>query len=399
MRARRSGLLLGPVTLANLMALAAAGAFAACDTAPTTPAEDAGAPPPSQGLDDAGSVAPDATPPADAASPFDAGAPAPSAGKDAGHTAADAATDSAPPDASPSAAKQSLVWVWQDYANSLAAVVNNASSFTHISPALYQLNYDYVSGLPQLLNGDDNYDGLSSSDITQKIHDAGLKCIPFMYAGAGNGGTDQGIQNVLSDSPAGAQSSFISSMVSEGVTKGYDGFNLDWEVSNTDDSYSDKLIAFLGAFKKALNAQNMVLSIDIAGFYIEQCNGSGGTGLVDLTKLGPSVDQAIIEDYATGFNNAGASCPASLPTSPSSVDCDDDFGGGLDAMCDLPSNVVSIGLIVQGTNPFASQALAGISSYGFRSVAIWPGNGLFLDPSGIPNGATWYSLLAGFLQP
>ena len=49
-----------------------------------------------------------------------------------------------------------------------------------------------------------------------------------MYAGAGNHGTDQGIQNVLGN-PAIAQS-FIDAQVQEALEQGYDGWNLDWEV-------------------------------------------------------------------------------------------------------------------------------------------------------------------------
>ncbi len=266
-----------------------------------------------------------------------------------------------------------------------------------MSPALYQLNFDYSSGPAQLVNGDDDFDGLSSAQIAQQIHAAGLKCVPLMYAGAGNYGTDQGIQNVLNDSPAGAQASFISSMVTEATTKGYDGYNLDWEVQTTDSSYSAKYVSFLKAFKQALNAKHMALSVDIAGWYILQCTGSGGTGLVDLTKIGESVDQAILEDYSGAFNDTATACPGTPPSGPSSQDCDTDFGGGLDVMCNLPPGVVNIGLISTGTNSFADRALAAASSYGFTNVSVWPDDAQFLNPSGIPNGATWYSLLAQFL--
>ena len=51
--------------------------------------------------------------------------------------------------------KQSLIWVWLDYKNSINTVIQNKASFTHVSPALYQLNYAYTSGTPKLLNPDD----------------------------------------------------------------------------------------------------------------------------------------------------------------------------------------------------------------------------------------------------
>jgi hypothetical protein len=363
--------ILSPIALAALVA--------ACSSADPTATSDAGAP------DGGGYTSPDAS------------TDASTAGDAALHDARPAVDSSDTPVEAGPPARQSLIWVWQDYANSIAAVASHASSFTHVSPALYQLNYDYASGVATQVNTDDDYDGLTSAQVAQKIHAAGLLCVPLMYAGAGNFGTDQGLQNVMNDSPAGAQSSFITSMVTEAMTKGYDGYNLDWEVQNTGYAdYGAKYVSFLAAFKTALNAHQMTLSVDVAGWYTLQCSGSGGDGLADLTKLGPAVDLAIIEDYAGSFDGTATSCPA---MNPSQEDCDSDFGGGLSVMCNLPSNVVSIGLISTGTNSFADEALSGIASYGYTNVAVWPDDSQFLNASGIPGGATWYTLLAGFLHP
>src|SRR5580704_17017246 len=118
----------------------------------------------------------------DGGSPVDSGIPA-SPDTDAGGSVA---------------SKQSLIWVWENYSNALQSVANHSKSFTHVSPALYQLNYNYASGVAQLVNGNDDFGGgLTSKSIAQMIHAPGLKCVPLMYAGAGNSGTDQGIQNVL----------------------------------------------------------------------------------------------------------------------------------------------------------------------------------------------------------
>jgi hypothetical protein len=298
------------------------------------------------------------------------------------------------------AQKQSLIWVWEDYVNSLNAVAAHASSFTQVSPALYQLNYAYASGPAQLLSGD--FDGLSAAQVSQKIHAAGLECIPLIYAGAGNNGTDQGIQNILSDSPVGAQQSFITSMIDAAVSNGYDGYNLDWEVGGTGHDYSDKLVSFLVAFRDALHAKGMTLSLDLGTWYVQQCTGSGGDGFVDFATLGNSVDWAILEDYANtlGAPDSGG-CPAGLQTA---VQCDNGFADGLDVMCDLPPENVSIGLISaysgnSGSNPFAGDSLQALDTYGYRAVAIWPAySNVFLDETGIsPSGATWYSLLADFV--
>ncbi|HWE29179.1 MAG TPA: hypothetical protein VHB97_14320 [Polyangia bacterium] len=305
----------------------------------------------------------------------------------------------AAPDAGGPPAKQSLIWVWQDYVNSLATVAAHASSFTQVSPALYTLNYAYASGAAQLLSSD--FDGLSAAQVSQTIHAAKLACIPLIYAGAGNNGTDQGIQNILNDSPAGAQQSFITSMVTEAVDNAYDGYNLDWEVGNTGHDYSAKLVTFLSAFRDALHAKGMTLSLDLGTWYVQQCTGSGGDGFVDFTTLGDSVDWAILEDYANGLGTPGGGCPSGLQTA---VQCDNDFASALDVMCDIPPQNVSIGLISaysgnSGTNPFAGDALQAVTAYGFRAVAIWPAySNVFLDETAIsPSGATWYSLLADYL--
>jgi len=189
--------------------------------------------------------------------------------------------------------KQSLIWIWQNYNITLANVIENANSFTHVSPALYQLNYDYKSGVAQGENADGLYGGVAGKAMAAKVHAVGLKIVPLMYAGAGNAnGTDQGIQNVLSD--AGVQQSFIASHVQEAVDNDYDGCNRGCEVlTTTYPEYGQSLITFLTAFKSALHAQNRVLSLDLGGWYIKQCKASGGSGLVDLQALGPAVDQAM----------------------------------------------------------------------------------------------------------
>ncbi len=295
-------------------------------------------------------------------------------------------------------AKQSLIWIWLDYKNSIAAVVKNAKSFTHVSPALYQLNYAYTSGTAKWVGDQDNFSGMTSTAMVAAVHAAGLKITPLMYAGAGNGGTDQGIQNVISDNPAGTQKNFINAMVAESVAKGYDGINLDWEVQGTNyDPYGPKLVSFLTAYSTAMHAHNMVVSYDLGGWFTRQCGDN--SGLVDLTKLGSAVDQMIMEDYSGTFGNPAKSCPA---TNAPSVNCDNDFIGELTVMCNMQKQYANIGLISPdggsgGTNKFAVDALNAISAYGFTSVSLWPDSGSFINSSGVQNGSDWYKVLADWL--
>jgi hypothetical protein len=288
--------------------------------------------------------------------------------------------------------RRSLIWIWQNYRTSITTVLNNANSFTHASPALYQMNYDYQSGVVRNVNSTKYYDGLTGATMATALHAAGIKVVPLMYAGAGNNGVDLGIQNVLNN-PAIAQS-FIDAQVQEAIDQGYDGWNLDWEVSSaTDEQYGPSLIAFLTAFKAALNAHQLELSFDLGGWYIKQCTSSGGSGLVDMKALGSAVDQAIIEDYADSFTGPTDKCPNPVPDLQN---CDS-FGNGLSLMCSTPSSAVSIGLITPGSNSFAPQALGAIASYGFASVALWPDSSAFLNSTGIPNNGTWFGVLGAWL--
>ena len=291
--------------------------------------------------------------------------------------------------------KQALIWVWMNYKDDLATVAAHAKSFTHVSPALYNLNFAYQSGLPKLEQADDNFDGLTSQQIAQQIHAAGLKCVPLVYAGAGNHGTDQGIQNVITDNPPGTQNNLIVAMVAEAKAKGYDGWNLDWEVTTETTGYAQygtKLISFLGAFKKALNQEGMQLSLDLGGWYVRQC---GGDGLVDLIQMGANVDLAIMEDYNGTLGTPDPSCPA---TPPGAVNCyDSSFTGELDVMCNMPPANVSISVLAPDSSAFASAAFGAVAKYGFTGVALWPGNMGFLAQDNFPAGQSWYSVFSDFL--
>jgi hypothetical protein len=322
-----------------------------------------------------------------------------------------------PADASDSGAtaasgRQSLVWVWMDYPQSLAAVAANKGSFTHVSPSLYDVNYDYASGVAEMQSDDgpDDFDGLSSTQIAAQIHAMGMKCIPLIQAGAANSGTDQGIQNVIGDSPQGTQSAFITSMVQEAVTKGYDGYSLDWEVGGgtTYATYGAGLVTFLGAFQSALHQHGMVLSLIVGDWFVEQSNCSGGTGFVDLAGVSPNVDQLIVMDYQTTLGTPPTACTMSAPNPQN---CGNDFGSDVDLMCAyVPESKISIGFDSDpnaGNNDIAGACVSATQVSGIQAVAIWPeyntagpnGGYAFCDTTNIsPAGATWFQLLAGFLD-
>jgi hypothetical protein len=155
----------------------------------------------------------------------------------------------------------------------------------------------------------------------------------------------------------------------------------------------------------------MTLSIVIGEAYIRQCALSEGDplgwDLVDLTQIGPAVDRVIVMAYGTSLGVPDMSCPGGTPSPQASCD-DSSFGLMMNVMCDVsPSSAVSIGLIQgantdktygNGTNPFLDQALNAIATVGFTGVAVWPDDTPFLDSTKIPNGGTWYSLLANYMS-
>jgi hypothetical protein len=323
---------------------------------------------------------------------------------------------------------EAWIWVFTDYANGLAALKQKTASFTHVSPALYHLNYAYTSGVPSFTSGPsdgcsstatfvDNFNGLTSTQIAQKIHAMGMKVVPLIYGGAANCGTDKGIQNVLNDSPAGTQKAFIDALVAEAETKGYDGWNLDWETFLSDNPYAPLLTSFLGAAHKAFAAKGLTLSIDIIGSNVKQSWCSGGSGYVDLDKIGPVVDGVVIESYQSSIGSNLTACPTNLPNPlacnyPSAAACPagECMGSDLALICaHLPLGKAIIGLdsIGRASNPIAGKAVTTIEDYGFKRMAVWPdwnndgpnGTYQFLDTKGIvPATTNWYTLTQDFLE-
>ncbi len=290
-------------------------------------------------------------------------------------------------EASAPGGRQVLVWVptgLNNFSKNIMSVTTTTpKAFTEVSPDFYTMT---TSGTPTISGT--TFDGLSIAQVATQVHGAGMKLIPLIYGG----NTDYG--TFLGDSSA--QSTFITWLVTEAQTNAYDGWNIDWEPNSIN---SAQYVSFLTAAKAALHAKNLLLTVDIGGWYIEQCGADG----IDLTQIGPAVDVAIIEDYAGGEGTAPTTCTGA----PSGmIDCAPDptnyFGAQLGLMCDVsPVGAISIGLIDgnggTGANPFLPKALMDIAAIGFTQVAVWPDEDPFLVPTNIPNGGTWYSNLAQFL--
>jgi spore germination protein YaaH len=237
----------------------------------------------------------------------------------------------------------------------------------------------------------------------------GMKCVPLIQAGAGNSGTDQGIQNIVADKPPGTQSAFITAMVQEAVTKGYDGYSLDWEVGGgtTYAGYGQAMTSFLGAFQAALGQHGMVLQLIVGSWFVYQSNCSGDTGFVDLPAAAQKVDQVIMMAYDTALGAPATQCDASV-SNPQN--CGGDFGSDMNLMCaHVPLDKINIGYDsdpMNGNNDIAGACVAATEAAGITEVSIWPeyntagpnGSYALCDTTNIaPPGATWFELLAGFL--
>jgi hypothetical protein len=318
---------------------------------------------------------------------------------------------------------ESWAWVYANYSTSLSTIAANVGSFTHISPTFYTVNYAYQSGVPYYSNcgggstctdpGSNNFDGLTTGQVTAQINALGLATIPAIYGGAANSGVDVGVQNILNDTN-GAQGNFIQSMVAEALSNNYAGYNLDWEVgSGVDGTYAAKFVSFVNAFKAALAPHNLSLSADAV---VSNLNGtwcSGNNGYIDFGLLGASsIDRIIIEDYTPVLGTASTSCQSAVLSSSSPVGCPINsdgsqvtFTGVMDLMCsNLPPSMVVIGVesLSNQTNVYAGQAISTMQSYGMDKVAVWPqleGSEPFLSNVGlVASQPSWYALLQSFLQ-
>ena len=311
-------------------------------------------------------------------------------------------------------ARESWVWVYADYANVLDAIGAHKASFTHVSPTFYTVNYGYQSGVawysncPNMsncsANGTNSFNGLTTRQFTDRVAALGLVTVPLIYGGAGNAGTDTGIQNIL-DNLNGAGDAFVAAMAAEAVANGYGGYNIDWETGGAiNDAYAGKFVAFVDKFKAALAPHGMSLSVDAIVSDIDGSWCSGNHGYMDFPKLAASsVDRIMIEDYTSRFGTATTSCQNTVLSNTSPALCDFTFTGMLNMMCspNLPLDKAVIGLEANPTNTnlIAGAAFSTIRSYGFTRVAVWPQQP-FMNATGIqPAGATWYGLLQGFLAP
>jgi hypothetical protein len=326
-----------------------------------------------------------------------------------------------PPDDAGVQGRSSIGWAVDYPVDVLTVIGAHTSSFTHVAVVIYDIS-TYTNGVAPFWNTQGGKDlfqyGTTSAELAQKVHAMGLKVLAGIFGGQ-ELGSNQGLVNILNDSPPGTQSSFISSMVQEAVTKKYDGYSLDLAMGgapanlNIDrETYGTKMENFLGAFRQALHDKKMVLTLAFVPNDVEQSCTSYGNGVFDLRELGRYVDLAMLEAYGTTFGTPDKSCPASV-TDPAGCYTGSVFGpfvNEVNLLCSYTFQQSQMTVMMNAspmtTNPFAGQAMALVESYGIQSVSLFPqinhdepdGGYLIYDSTGIsPAGTNWFTLLSQFL--
>ena len=317
--------------------------------------------------------------------------------------------------------KTSIAWA-VDYPDDVfTTIAAHTSSFTHVAVFVYEIQDYSGGGVAPFWNTPGGADvwqnGLTSTTMAAKVHGMGLKYLAAVAGGAELNG-NQGILNIITDTPAGTQAGFITSMVSEGAAKQYDGYALDLEMGGAPAGqvidYADhgaKMESFLAAFKAALHAQGMILTVAFVPNDVKQSCTSYGNGVWDLTELGNNVDLAMLENYATTLGTASTSCPASFsePAGCYSGTVFGPFSDEVDLLCVsmVPASInITMNAWSQMTNPFAGDATSLLQSYGVQSVGLFPqinadgpgGSYAVFESNGMaPAGTDWFSLLTTFL--
>ena len=353
-------------------------------------------------------------------SPTDASAPR------EGSVVSDASPDVAtqpppPPDDAGVRGRSSIGWA-VDYPDDVLTVIRaHPSAFTHVAVLMYEMN-TYTGGAAPFWNtpgGKDVFQhGLTSANLAQKVHAMGLKVLAGVMGGQ-EFGSNQGIIDILDDSPSGTQATFISAMVNEAQSKSYDGYALDLAMGGAPAGlivnrahYGAKMETFLGSFRSALHQQKMVLTVALVPNDVEQSCTSYGTGVFDLLQLGRYVDLTMLEAYGTTMGTGSSRCPASYsdPAACFSGNIFGPFADAVDLLCANTAQQAQMTVMMNAspsmTNPFAGSALALVESYGIGSVSVFPqintagdgGSYSIYDSTGIsPAGADWFTLLSAFL--
>lgn len=246
-------------------------------------------------------------------------------------------------------ARQSWVWLWNNYASGLAAISENPGAITVVSPNTYTLS---DSGTFQVAS--------TKAEICPQAYSLGLKCDPLIQNDQTN---PAGINALLTSSSL--QSAFIQEAVATAKSSNLDGYNVDFEPSSGVLNLASQYGVFLTNFANAMHAAGMKLSVDVATW-------DGGAlwnyGIIGATPVDLVITMGTYDSSYTVFSQQLNLMLSSIPVSK-----------------------VGVGLLTVSDDSTLSQRLQAIEAAGVPAVAVWPSVGGFLT-------APYWSGLEEFIQ-
>jgi hypothetical protein len=308
--------------------------------------------------------------------------------------------------------KQSLVWTFQDYSQSLTDVFANPTSFTAVSPFDDTIiGYTLTStGAFENVGGTENICDPSCNSaatiewVEGQIYSHNMLVEPTIAAvdqsGSCSGAYTVAIKDLIEDSSSTQQSIFITPLLNELTANGQHitGVNIDFEptlgcYSSTD---STDYTNFLNNLGTQLHKHAIALSVDVFEYLSNKLGGPW-----DFSAIGASrgVDYIIMEDE--GGNTL------------SNFESIAQYLNGLSPAVPLAKQGVAIGSApcTSGDNCIGDSATSYLVQNGFPIMSAWPlfnsdgggGTYLFLDStqwqtSPPPTYSNWYGEMKSFWQ-
>jgi hypothetical protein len=271
--------------------------------------------------------------------------------------------------------RQGWTFIFSNGKTSLETIKSN-DAFSVALPTCYNVNNSTGTFTPMNLT-----DGsMTPAEIESGILAMNLKCYPTIMGGQGNGGTDNGIIALLTDSTA--FNNFVNASIAEAKKNKFQGYNLDFEPGSAlnQTKYSSLFTNFLSKYHSALRSNSLSLSINVAGWFVQ---GYGGN-LINLKSISPYVDFVCDMDYSYDYSifTLGVKMMlANVPLSKIAIILEtyyDDGHGG-------------------GSNRIAGKAIDYLLNNNIPILALWPSD-LWNNSGIVPSGLTWFQAVKDFIS-
>ncbi|MGI0091495.1 MAG: LysM peptidoglycan-binding domain-containing protein [Nitrososphaerales archaeon] len=230
------------------------------------------------------------------------------------------------------------LWVWGNYNDEVNQLALHPGSVTVVSPAAFALDN---SGTFQISSE-------QAVEMCSQVQSMHVGCDPMIQ---NDQYSPDGINALLTN--PGLQSSFISAAVSEAVSAGLGGYNVDFEPAAGTWQVAWPYGTFLTNFANAMHSVGKVLSVDVASW-------DGGVLWNYWIEGQSSVDIVLTMDTYSGsmtfFNQ-------SLQT----------------ALWSIPLDKLAVGFQVGPDDSTLSQRFQSIENAGVQNVMVWPSSQGYLS--------------------